>query len=242
MTNEMQGPGKKRPYRMKRRAELEQRTRQRITESAVDLHRTLGPAHTSVSAVAQHAGVRRSTVYRHFPDERALFTACTAHWSAANPPPELERWRTIDDPQQRLRVALGELYAYYRRTAPMLDNVLRDEAAMPLITEMLAGYRGYLDGAGQVLTSGWQASGDAWAYLRATIGHALAFATWRSLVREQGLEDDQAAELMGCLATAAARHVRGSSLSGSAEQLAGNGRARDRRGSEPNPDHRAPPS
>src|SRR5207245_473463 len=134
----------KRPYRMTRRAELEARTRLRITESAVALHGTLGPARTSISAIALHAGVRRTTVYRHFPDEAALFTACTAHWSAANPPPETARWAAIEDPAERLRVALEELYAYYRRTEYMLDNVLRDEAAMPLITKMLGGYRTYL--------------------------------------------------------------------------------------------------
>ena len=83
----------KRPYRMQRRAELEQETRRRITESAVDLHGSLGPARTSMSAVAEHAGVRRSTLYRHFPDEQALFQACSAHWRAENPPPDLAAWR-----------------------------------------------------------------------------------------------------------------------------------------------------
>src|SRR3954447_15999631 len=94
----------KRPYRMKRRAEQEAATRLRITESAVALHGTLGPARTSVSAIAEHAGVRRSTVYRHFPDEATLFEACTAHWAASNPPPDLAGWATIADPDERLRV------------------------------------------------------------------------------------------------------------------------------------------
>src|SRR5215831_9293800 len=114
----------KRPYRMKRRAELEAQTRQRITESAVALHQRLGPARTSISAIAEHAGVRRSTVYRHFPDENALFAACSSHWRAANPRPEPARWRMIEDPDERLRVALSELYEYYRRTEGMLANLL----------------------------------------------------------------------------------------------------------------------
>src|SRR5450755_4612336 len=87
-----------RSYRMKRRAESQLQTRRRITESAVALHGTIGPARTSISAVAAHAGVRRSTVYRHFPDEAALFDACTAHWSASNPPPDLGSWSTIASP------------------------------------------------------------------------------------------------------------------------------------------------
>src|SRR5204863_4119878 len=55
----------KRPYRMKKRAELQERTRRRITESAVELHGTLGPSRTSISAVAAHAGVRRSRSEEH---------------------------------------------------------------------------------------------------------------------------------------------------------------------------------
>src|SRR5437773_12163503 len=124
---------KKRPYRKKTRAELEASTRRRITESAVELHGTLGPARTSLSAVAEHAGVRRSTVYRHFPDELALFAACTAHWMASNPAPDLQRWAATEDPDERLRSALEELYAHYRRTEQMMDNILRDEATMPSV-------------------------------------------------------------------------------------------------------------
>src|SRR5690349_21546982 len=95
-----------RTYRMRARAESQQRTRQRITESAVALHGTIGPALTTMGAVAEHAGVRRSTVYRHFPSEAALFDACSAHWNAANPPPDLAAWAAIADPDERLRTAL----------------------------------------------------------------------------------------------------------------------------------------
>src|SRR5215831_10893429 len=98
----------KRPYRMKRRAELEEQTRTRITESAVALHEELGPARTSISAIAERAGVRRSTVYRHFPDDDSLFAACSSHWRAANPPPDLGAWAAIADPAERTRTALAE--------------------------------------------------------------------------------------------------------------------------------------
>src|SRR6266516_3530166 len=101
-------PDKTRSYRMQRRAESQQQTRLRLSESAVALHGSVGPSRTSISAVAAHAGVRRSTVYRHFPDEAALFDACSAHWRAANPYPDLDDWARIEDPHERLRVALGE--------------------------------------------------------------------------------------------------------------------------------------
>jgi AcrR family transcriptional regulator len=198
----------KRKYRMKRRAELEARTRRRITESAVELHGTLGPARTSISAVAERAGVQRSTVYRHFPDETALFTACSSHWAAANPAPEIDRWAEIDDPDERLKAALEELYVYYRRTERMMDNILRDEATVPIVKRMLGGYRDYLTAARDTLMVGRRTRSRAGRRTRAAIGHALAFATWRSLVREQGLDGPQAAELMCRLVAAAAVALR----------------------------------
>jgi AcrR family transcriptional regulator len=197
----------KRIYRMKRRAELEAQTRLRITESAVALHGTLGPARTSISAITQHAGVRRSTVYRHFPDEAALFAACSSHWRAANPPPELAAWREIDDPDERLRVALGELYAQYRRTERMLENLFRDEPAVPAMRENFAEFHEYVAAAADVLMRGRGLRGGAAKHVRAAVGHALSFATWQSLAREQGLEDRQAADLMCALVGVAAESL-----------------------------------
>ena len=127
-----------RKYEKKRRAELEAETRRRITETAVELHGTVGPARTSISAIAERAGVRRSTVYRHFPDEAALFDACRSHWAAANPLPDIGAWAAIEDPDERLRTALDELYAFYRRTERMMENLHRDERTMPLVAEHFA--------------------------------------------------------------------------------------------------------
>jgi AcrR family transcriptional regulator len=193
----------KRPYRKTRRAELEQETRLRITQSAVALHGTLGPVRTSIGAIAAHAGVRRSTVYRHFPDEEALFTACTAHWAAENPAPDLSAWRAIEDPDERLHQALRSLYAFYRDTRGILENVQRDAAISPVVEKMSAGFRAYFAAARTTLMAGRRARGHARRRLQASIGLALAFATWRSLAIEQGLDDDEAAELM-CRAVASA--------------------------------------
>ena len=192
-----------RPYRMKQRAETQLQTRRRITESAVALHGTVGPARTSMSAVAAHAGVRRSTLYRHFPDETALFDACTAHWAAAHPPPDLEAWSAIVDADERLPVALGELYAFYGRTEQMLDNLLRDEAAVPIVRERFAAFRAYFGAAQATLEIGRRLRGHAKRRTHAALGHAVAFVTWRSLVREQGLNDDEAVALMCSLVAVA---------------------------------------
>ena len=194
-----------RPYRMKRRAESQQQTRRRITESAVELHGTLGPARTSMSAVAAHAGVRRSTLYRHFPDEAALFDACTAHWAAANPPPDLAAWLTVDDPDERLTAALRELYSFYGRTEAMLENLFRDEVTVPIVGERFAAFRGYLAGARDTLMTGRTLRGAAELHTQAALGHAIAFSTWKSLVREQGLDDATAAELMSAFVGPAAQ-------------------------------------
>jgi AcrR family transcriptional regulator len=193
----------KRPYRMQRRAQAQLETRRRITESAVALHGTVGPARTSISAVAEHAGVRRSTVYRHFPDEAALFDACSAHWSAANPLPALEAWSAIADPDERLRVALGELHAFYRRTEAMLANLLRDEATTPLVAERFAVFRGYLAAAQDTLMEGRDLHDDGRRRTRAALGHAIAFSTWSSLVSEQGLDAGDAGRLLRALVAAA---------------------------------------
>jgi AcrR family transcriptional regulator len=195
----------KRAYRKQRRAELEAQTRRRITESTVRLHGTLGPSRTSISAIAELAGVRRSTVYRHFPDEAALFAACSAHWTALNLPPDLAGWAAISDPQEQLAKALEQLYAYYRRTERMMDNLHRDEATMPIVKQLFGGFRDYLSAARETLVNGRRTRGRTRQRVRAAIGHALAFPTWRSLTREQGLDDLQAADLM-CRLVAAAAH------------------------------------
>lgn len=198
----------KRPYRKKRRAELEESTRQRITESAVELHGTLGPSRTSLSAIAEHAGVRRSTLYRHFPDEAALFAACSAHWSASNPLPNLDSWAVINDPDKRLRIALEELYTHYRRTERMMNNLLRDADAMSTVKRTFSGFRSYVNAAQETLIAGRRTRGTARQRVLAATGHVLAFTTWRSLVREQGLNDAQAADLMCRLVGAASRPDR----------------------------------
>lgn len=192
-----------RAYRMNRRAESQQQTRQRITESAVELHGTLGPSNTSMSAVAAHAGVRRSTLYRHFPDEAALFDACTAHWSASNPLPDIGAWLTVADPGQRLPAALAEIYAFYARTEGMLENLFRDEVAVPIVAERFAAFRGYFDAARDALLSGRKLRGSSKRRMRGVLGHTIAFSTWKSLVREQGLKDSEVVELMCALADAA---------------------------------------
>jgi AcrR family transcriptional regulator len=184
-----------RPYTKTRRAELEQETRERITEAAMELHGSLGPARTTISAIAQRADVQRATVYRHFPDEESLFAACSAHWRAQNEPPDLAAWAAIRDPADRLAVGLAELYAWYGRTQQMLELLIRD---LPVVPAVQSQFRlpGYLNAAADVLLAGRPERGAARRRARAALGHAVAFETWLSLVRQQGLTSAEAIRQM----------------------------------------------
>lgn len=194
----------KRPYRKTRRAEHEEQTRRRITASTVALHEEVGPAQTSISAIAERAGVRRSTVYRHFPDEASLFAACSAHWRAANPAPDPSGWPEIADPAERTETALRELYAFYGRTGAMYTSLIRDEPLVPIVQRLLGDFYDYLDAVQAILLAGRGLRGRRARAVGAAIGHALAFPTWHSLTQEQGLAKDEAAALMCVLVDAAA--------------------------------------
>jgi AcrR family transcriptional regulator len=171
----------KRKYELKKRAEQVGETRLRITEAAIDLHGTVGPSRTTLSAVAERAGVERRTLYRHFPNEAELFAACSTHYFTANPWPDLGNWRAIRDPRQRLELALDELYAYYERTEPMFRNVLRDAEVVDFARDAVAPLHAYLEEAAEILTIGRQARGRRRQRLTGALRHALAFSTWHSL-------------------------------------------------------------
>jgi AcrR family transcriptional regulator len=171
----------KRRYELKKRAEEMAETRLRITEAAIELHGTVGPSRTTLSAVAERAGVERRTLYRHFPGEADLFAACSSHYFGANPWPDAGDWKAIDDPEQRLEQALDEIYAYYERTEPMLSNALRDAELLESARNAVAPLHAYLEDVAEILIVGRQARGRRRHVLRGALRHAVAFSTWRSL-------------------------------------------------------------
>jgi AcrR family transcriptional regulator len=192
-----------RTYRKLRRAELEAATRERITRAAVDLHGSIGPARTTVSAVAQRAGVQRATVYRHFPDAESLFAACSRHWLDQNAPPDPSQWAATEPPDERLREGLAALYDWYGRCEQMIELTSRDAAVVPAMRKAAAARRVYLESALDALLAGRAAVPASASTVRAAIGHAVSFETWRSLVRRQGVSDAVAADLMVALVQAA---------------------------------------
>ena len=180
-----------RAYTQKRRAEQQAETRQRIVEAAVELHSSIGPARTTVSMVAERAGVQRHTFYAHFPEDRSLFLACSGLVTERDPLPDAESWRSVQAPTERLQAGLRAIYDWYERNASLLASVLRDAETHALTREIaelqfgppMAVYREVL---GAKLT----------ARQRTVLALALSFFTWRTLTRDNGLKQGAAVTLM----------------------------------------------
>jgi AcrR family transcriptional regulator len=194
-----------RKYQKKRRAEQESETRQRIVEAMVALHQEIGPARTTISAIAERAGVERLTVYRHFPDERSMFEACTTHYATEVPQPDPAAWAETQDPAERLRQALLEFYDYYRRAEQMLVHATRDVPQLPALAAVLRPRVEFVERLRADLVERWDVARPARGRLAAAIAHGLRFDTWRSLARTERLNDHEAADLMVDLARAAAQ-------------------------------------
>jgi AcrR family transcriptional regulator len=182
-----------RTYTLKKRAEQQEETRRRIVEAALELHSTIGPAHTTFSTIAERAGVQRHTLYAHFPEERSLFIACSGLADERDPLPDAKPWRNIADRNDRLRLGLAMLYDWYERNAQMTACVLRDAEYHAMTRETVERWAGppmaaYADVLGDALNDGQ----------RAVLQLALNFYTWRTLVRDAGLSPDAAVNVMIC--------------------------------------------
>ena len=189
-------------YELKKRAEREQETRLRIVRATVELHETVGPALTTRSAIAERAGVSRPTVYSHFPDELSLGKACSSLDLSENPLPDPGMWEQIADPERRLRVALSELYDYFRRREGLLANILRDQEMPhlrddPDVREIMRPIIDHWEQMQRALAAGWKShTSHSRPLLLGAIGLAVDFQSWRTMVRKQDMTDEQAVELM----------------------------------------------
>jgi AcrR family transcriptional regulator len=180
-----------RNYTLKRRAESQAETRLRITEAAVELHSTIGPANTTISMIAEKAGVQRNTFYAHFPDDHAMAMACSGLALERDPPPGAKAWRNIADRSARLTRALSEIYDYYARNESLMACVLRDAEHHRLTREIMELRYGPIIGAWrQVLGAGLDGK------QRAMLALALSFHTWRTLAREAHMQPRAAVAAM----------------------------------------------
>ncbi|MEA2449761.1 MAG: hypothetical protein QOG63_1693 [Thermoleophilaceae bacterium] len=190
----------KRTYELKERARKQAETRRRIVEATVALHEEVGPVQTTVAEIARRAGVQRLTVYNHFPDERELFGACSAHFLQRTPPPDPAQWAAVANPGARLRAALLDLHAWYRAEAAMLGNVERDALRMPALREVREAGRQPFDRAvRELLSAGWNVRGARRRRLEAAIGLATSFSAWEQLTTREGLDEADTVELLAGL-------------------------------------------
>ena len=182
-------------------------TRQRITEAAMRLHTSVGPSNTSVSAVADEAGVTRVTLYRHFPSMDDLFGACMGHWRSLHPPPDAAAWTQIAELEPRLRRGLSELYGWYAANGEDLYPIYRDAADTPASNR--AARRASNERMVDALLKGVSVFGTARRRVRAAVAHVVAFWTWRSLAVDGGLSVREAADLATSfvMSVDAKRHV-----------------------------------
>jgi AcrR family transcriptional regulator len=181
-----------RSYRLKRRAERRDQTRQKIIDAAIELHQAKGPARTSMADIAKRAKVGRVTVYRHFPDDETLIGACSGQYFEHHPLPDLAPWRGVEEPVNRLCLGLRETYAYHRNTEAMMLSVIADARANPEKAPFLAHWAHAAD----VLAEAWPAKARRKRQIDAAIALALRFETWHLLVRAHGLTDAEAVSLM----------------------------------------------
>lgn len=194
-----------RPYRKGKRAEMEEETRRRITEAAVKLHGSVGPANTKLTEVARLAGVSRMTVYKHFPTDADLFAACSTHWAARNPLPDASAWAAIENPTERLVHALTELYRWYGSKRDMWSNVLRDASTMPAVAGVMdRAWRPFVEQMIDELAKGWSPGRKDRDALEPMLRVAVDFNTWRTLT-ESGVSQDRAAQLAADMVIGAVR-------------------------------------
>ena len=194
----------KRKYEQRKRAEAAAETRRRIAAAAARLHETVGPVATTISAVAEAAGVQRPTVYRHFPDEESLMRACQAHYLDEHPPPQ-PTWLDIEDPEIRLATALSQLFAYYSETAAMNVNLMRDAPEMPVLQSILTPWYSFNELLVEDLATQWNAPDRRLRLVRAAIAHAIDLRTWQTLTDQAGLSIEEAVGLLVPMVRFAAR-------------------------------------
>jgi AcrR family transcriptional regulator len=185
-----------RKYELKARAESQRETRDRIARAAADLHLEQGVARTTVAEIARRAGVTRVTVYNHFADLSELIPACSAHYMALHPRPDLEGALALKSPNERARSVLAAIYAWYREIEPMFGKLFSDRASVPELDRFMEqGIDRIQADLADELASGFATRGKRADRLQALARLALDFWTWDRLSRE-GLDDEAAAGLM----------------------------------------------
>jgi hypothetical protein len=122
------------------------------------------------------------------------------HWMSQDPPPDATAWLEIDDPHRRVGTALSQIYAHYARNEQVTGNVFRD---MYLVESMRSFNVPLVEGSftamRETLGSAFSDDADLAVRRKAMLSVALSFNTWKTLVRAEGLTNEEAADLMARL-------------------------------------------
>jgi AcrR family transcriptional regulator len=105
---------------MDKRAQAADETRRRIVEACFELHARQGIAATTMTQVAEVAGVGIGTVYHYFPSYEDAVTACGAFTAATVPLPTSEALAGSDELGERLEALAAAVFDFYDRLEPFV--------------------------------------------------------------------------------------------------------------------------
>jgi AcrR family transcriptional regulator len=184
-----------RAYNKTKRASKEEETRQRILGGAFELYCSVGPAATTISAVAAKASVQRLTVYRHFPNEADLLCGVIERWADENPMPGPQDWRTDIDAENWPIAILSMLYSYYSETSVLWPGILSDRTKLPELDRLMGQYDQQLETLKADILRHLPEARQRSALCQSVVSHAVQFTTWHSL-SASGLDTAEIAALM----------------------------------------------
>ncbi len=124
-----------RTYNSRHRIESASHTRQAIVEAAIKMH---GEGVTTLAAVAEKAGVSLPTLNKYFPTREDLFLACTAHFATQLDRPSPEALRAIEDPGERLRRVVRDVYHLHEQSMGQMWGGYRLEDESPVLARTIA--------------------------------------------------------------------------------------------------------
>jgi AcrR family transcriptional regulator len=122
----------RRRYRLDRRAETAEETRRRLVQATFELHAEQGIHATTMTHIAERAGVSVGTVYHHFPTYQDAVFACSQHAAATNPFPTPGIFAGLTTMEDRVRRLVRETFGFYERL-PEYERIRAERWGMPPI-------------------------------------------------------------------------------------------------------------
>jgi AcrR family transcriptional regulator len=125
-----------RRYKLGRRAETADETRQRLVEATFALHTEQGVHATSMKQIAERAGVSVGTVYHHFPTYDDAVNACDQHVARTYPLPTAAILDGVTAPAERVRRLVAEYFAHYARI-PWFEHIRAEPNPPPPVAAFI---------------------------------------------------------------------------------------------------------